>query len=133
MYILLVALSALLCYISFVKVANKSYPLLDEKNGTTDKVTDLETKLIQLSVNGFRAAVFILVVLNILAVDFNFFPSFFHKTSKYGIGLMDVGVGYFILCHAMRYIRNASSDSDVKSIRKYIDIDKNVFICLFFE
>lgn len=119
MYIMLFVLCAFLIYILLTRIANINYPLLDEKIGTLNNVTDLETKLIQLSVNGFRAAVFILVVLNILAVDFNFYPSFFEKTSTYGIGLMDVGVGYFILCHAMRYIRNASSDSDNKSIKKY--------------
>ena len=111
-------LCSALCHHIFTRIANKDFQLLDETNFDDLVIPDLETKLIQLSVNGFRASVFILVVLNILAVDFNFYPGYFAKTQSYGISLMDVGVGYFILCHAMRYIRNASSDSDNKSIEK---------------
>jgi hypothetical protein len=111
-------LSSALCHHIFTRIANKDYQLLDETDCDNLVIPDLETKLIHLSVNGFRASVFILVVLNILAVDFNFYPEYFTKTKSYGISLMDVGVGYFILCHAMRYIRNASSDSDNKSIQK---------------
>ena len=107
-----------LCHHIFTRIANKGYQLLDESICDNLVIPDLETKVIQLSINGFRASLYILVVVNILAVDFNFYPGYFAKTKSYGISLMDVGVGYFILCHAMRYIRNASSDSDNKSIKK---------------
>ncbi|XP_054282077.1 uncharacterized protein LOC128999534 [Macrosteles quadrilineatus] len=47
-----------------------------------------------------RSIVNIMTVISILAVDFRIFPRKFSKTEKYGMSLMDVGVGFFILCNA---------------------------------
>lgn len=51
--------------------------------------------------NNFRAYVNIATAISILAVDFAIFPIRFTKTDKYGTGLMDVGVGSFMISNAL--------------------------------
>jgi phosphatidylinositol glycan class W len=69
---------------------------------------NLNHKVVKLSISVFRSTVVVITSIAILAVDFPVFPQKNTKTDKYGFGLMDVGVGYFIICHSMRLIRNSS-------------------------
>ncbi|XP_067626156.1 uncharacterized protein PIG-Wa [Eurosta solidaginis] len=43
-----------------------------------------------------RATINLLTVVCILAVDFKSFPKHFRKTHRYGVGLMDTGIGLFV-------------------------------------
>jgi phosphatidylinositol glycan class W len=49
----------------------------------------------------FRAFVNIAAAIMILAVDFQVFPRNFCKTETYGTGLMDIGVGGFIVSNGI--------------------------------
>ncbi len=49
----------------------------------------------------FRAYVNIATAISILAVDFTIYPRRYAKTETYGTGLMDVGVGSFIIANAV--------------------------------
>lgn len=70
----------------------------------------------------FRAYVNIATAISILAVDFVIFPRRFAKTETYGTGLMDVGVGSFIISNAIvcQEARGTSTDSSsfVCSVKK---------------
>ena len=49
----------------------------------------------------YRAGMNLATAICILAVDFPVFPRRFAKTETYGYGLMDVGVGSFIIAHGL--------------------------------
>jgi phosphatidylinositol glycan class W len=69
----------------------------------------LDEKQVRLSIHIFRSLLLIITSIAILAVDFQIvFPVDLRKSSYYGISLMDVGVGFFILGSSMRIIRNGS-------------------------
>lgn len=44
-----------------------------------------------------RSTINFLTALCILAIDFKSFPKTFRKSRRYGVGLMDVGIGLFVL------------------------------------
>ena len=52
-------------------------------------------------IGNFRAYVLIATATGILAVDFAIFPRRFAKAETYGAGLMDVGVGAFIISNSI--------------------------------
>ncbi len=109
------------CMIRFIKnEACKNYALLGSADDSAN-LKSLDAKLIQISVNAFRSLVFVLTTINILAIDFSLYPHYCRKSEMQGISLMDTGVGFFILCHSMRYIRNSPSDSADKTIQTYVD------------
>ena len=52
-------------------------------------------------ITNFRAYVNIAGAISILAVDFQVFPRRFAKAETYGTGLMDVGVGAYVVSNAI--------------------------------
>ena len=49
----------------------------------------------------YRAFTNLLTAFSILAIDFKIFPRYLGKTETYGTGLMDVGVGCFLIANAI--------------------------------
>ena len=52
-------------------------------------------------ISDFKTYTLIGTVISILAVDFTVYPRRFCKTETYGTGLMDAGVGLFIVSNAV--------------------------------
>ena len=82
-------------------------PVKDLKQ-SVQSVTHSLSSILSLPMNGrrsfigsFRAYVNICTAISILAVDFVVFPRRFAKVETYGTGLMDAGVGAFVIANAL--------------------------------
>ena len=66
----------------------------ENKNQDTTFVSikTLEQKIITLSISLYRASVFIITSVAIIAVDFKIFPRVHAKTNDFGLSLMDLGI-----------------------------------------
>jgi hypothetical protein len=116
---LFVAIVVLLCgekitttFISF----HRSVKFNDQKVSETN----LEIKLIKLSINAFRTTLFVIVCISILATDFKIFDNGHRKTQNFGISLMDLGVGMFTICHSLKVIRNSKNGLIKESAKSFL-------------
>jgi len=64
-------------------------------------------------ISSYRVSVVLVTCLCILAVDFKIFPRRYAKAETYGSGIMDLGVGSFVVANALvsRQARNVTSMS----------------------
>ena len=91
-----------------IKKANSSQNVSLKLLKYTDfPISNLDSKIVKLGISAFRMVVYLITCVCILAVDFTYFSFTLNKTDKYGISLMDLGVGLFIVCHSLRVIRNS--------------------------
>mmetsp|Transcript_14027 Transcript_14027/g.20977 ORF Transcript_14027/g.20977 Transcript_14027/m.20977 type:complete len:565 (-) Transcript_14027:11-1705(-) len=94
--------------ISQLKGDRRGAGLSSDHFGSTT-LEDSQTKLSYLSL--FKGSNMLLTCICILAIDFKIFPRRFAKTENFGISLMDVGAGTFVVASAItsRYARGKIS------------------------
>lgn len=89
-------------------------PILKQKKSlkieTPEKSKDIDLWVIKLSISSFRVLLYVFTTISILAVDFKIFPRCLAKTEKYGLSIMDLGVGMYTAVHSMKIIRNDQLD-----------------------
>nr|XP_009631544.1 uncharacterized protein At4g17910-like [Nicotiana tomentosiformis] len=78
--------------VAFFVVARRSGFSVSQEEG----VRSLRT-----NISAYRVSMNLLTCVCILAVDFKIFPRRYAKTETYGTGLMDIGVGSFIVANAL--------------------------------
>ncbi|XP_039142027.1 uncharacterized protein At4g17910 [Dioscorea cayenensis subsp. rotundata] len=76
---------------------------------------------IRATILSYRVSVVVVTCLCILAVDFRIFPRRYAKTETYGTGLMDLGVGSFVVANALvsrqaRFAQPVSLKSAFRSV-----------------
>ncbi|KAK1262414.1 hypothetical protein QJS04_geneDACA008816 [Acorus gramineus] len=100
-YTCTICLMLMLFFCILAKRSNSS--VINFKEGSKE-LSHLRT-----SISSFRVSVMIVTCLCILAVDFKIYPRRYAKTETYGIGLMDLGVGSFVVANALvsRQARNS--------------------------
>uniref|UniRef100_A0A4P6D858 Phosphatidylinositol-glycan biosynthesis class W protein n=3 Tax=Rhodnius TaxID=13248 RepID=A0A4P6D858_RHOPR len=70
----------------------------------------------------FRSIVSIMTSICILAVDFHIFPRRYAKTETFGYGLMDTGVGFYIIANGIVIKQNHPQNDLIKSIRSSLPL-----------
>lgn len=86
----------------FLPILKKNKSLKREPQSSQD----IDLWIIKLSISSFRVLLYVFTTISILAVDFKIFPRYLAKTEKYGLSIMDLGVGMYIAVHSMKIIRN---------------------------
>ncbi|CAH1773466.1 unnamed protein product [Owenia fusiformis] len=99
-------LTTLLMFILGILIASRSITSYktSKNGGTITNTLDILNKKLSAHrpfISGFRAYVNIATAISILAVDFRIYPRRFAKVETYGSGLMDVGVGAFVISNAI--------------------------------
>lgn len=85
-----------------IACSHKVCTLVENKTDTTfSQISELPMQGRRPFITYFRAYVNIATAICILSVDFAIFPRRFAKAETYGSGLMDVGVGAFVISNAM--------------------------------
>ena len=76
------------------------------ENNSPVSLKILIEKIIKLSISLYRASVFIITSIAIIAVDFKIFPRIHAKTTEFGLSLMDLGISYeYVIQLAIRLIK----------------------------
>ncbi|XP_024021507.1 uncharacterized protein At4g17910 isoform X2 [Morus notabilis] len=85
--------------------------VVSKRSGSCSPFVDGGSRSLRTNISSFRVSMMIVTCLSILAVDFTIFPRRYAKTETYGTGLMDIGVGSFVLANSLvsRQARNISS------------------------
>eukprot|EP01125_Pyxidicula_operculata_P022014 TRINITY_DN8839_c0_g1_i1.p1 TRINITY_DN8839_c0_g1~~TRINITY_DN8839_c0_g1_i1.p1 ORF type:complete len:447 (-),score=2.65 TRINITY_DN8839_c0_g1_i1:12-1352(-) len=112
---LYIAMSILSCILIYYSKNRHPYPE-NELNATK-----------KLFITNFRSMMMLCTCVAILAIDFPVFPRKFGKTEEYGISLMDVGVGGFIVSLGLVSQKSAGQGSTifediVKTIRDTLPV-----------
>ena len=105
----------ILIFYKYLSRKNINFTFVADKNSKNETNVDIQEKIVKLSVSTCRLWLYLLTCASILGVDFKIFPRELAKTETFGISLMDLGVGFYVVCHSMKSIRN-----DDKSQTEYI-------------
>ncbi|KAM3371884.1 hypothetical protein ACQJBY_018996 [Aegilops geniculata] len=99
---------AYICAISLVVVIS-IYILLKRSQSHLKAQQHLPS--LRADISSYRVSVLLVTCLSILAVDFKIFPRRYAKAETYGSGIMDLGVGSFVVANALvsRQARNITS------------------------
>jgi phosphatidylinositol glycan class W len=96
----------ILIFYKYITRKNIVFTFNNDTNSKSDSSIDVQEKIVKLSVSTCRLWLYLLTCVSILGVDFKIFPRDLAKTETFGISLMDLGVGFYVVCHSMKSIRN---------------------------
>ncbi|KAJ1296932.1 hypothetical protein BS78_01G339300 [Paspalum vaginatum] len=99
------------CAISLVILI--SIYIVFKRSRPHDKARLSQLPSLRADISSYRVSVVLVTCLCILAVDFKIFPRRYAKAETYGSGIMDLGVGSFVVANALvsRQARNITSMS----------------------
>uniref|UniRef100_A0ACD5WXA1 Uncharacterized protein n=2 Tax=Avena sativa TaxID=4498 RepID=A0ACD5WXA1_AVESA len=100
---------AYMCAVSLVIVI--SFCILFKRSQFHLKAQQHNLPSLRTDISSYRVSVILVTCLSILAVDFKIFPRRYAKAETYGSGIMDLGVGSFVVANAMvsRQARNITT------------------------
>uniref|UniRef100_A0ACD5XKZ6 Uncharacterized protein n=2 Tax=Avena sativa TaxID=4498 RepID=A0ACD5XKZ6_AVESA len=100
---------AYMCAVSLVIVI--SICILFKRSQFHLKARQHNMPSLRTDISSYRVSVILVTCLSILAVDFKIFPRRYAKAETYGSGIMDLGVGSFVVANALvsRQARNTTA------------------------
>ena len=99
--VLMVLLCTVFALLLANEVMNNYTQWKPSKPRNVASLLDVKTNERMLFITNYRALINITSCVCILAVDFVVFPRRYCKVETYGTGLMDVGVGAYVMCNAI--------------------------------
>jgi phosphatidylinositol glycan class W len=101
-----VIMLASLHYVLFIISRNSRKSKLSSFDSEpADDDTTIRPDILAIIINVYHYNVYLCTSICILAVDFDVFPRYFGKTHSYGQSIMDLGVGFFVICHSFKSVR----------------------------
>jgi phosphatidylinositol glycan class W len=131
-YLLFLIFNLMIYNVVLNKKVNKGKYSLLLANQLTKHCSNNDQEIVKLSVISFRSSVFLITSISILAIDFDLFPLKHLKRKTFGISLMDLGVGLFIICHSFKLIRNDSQNKNNKKTRQPSIYFKKLLLKLYY-
>ncbi|KAJ3704330.1 hypothetical protein LUZ61_008035 [Rhynchospora tenuis] len=77
------------------------FRMISKRSKFCSKAENSQLSSFRSIISSYRVSVVVVTCLCILAVDFKIFPRRYAKTETYGTGLMDLGVGSFVVANAL--------------------------------
>ena len=81
-------------------------------------VEGLRATIVNYTFSTFRAMIYIVTSIVILAVDFQIYPRSSAKTETYGVSIMDMGVGVYVIAHALKSIQKTTNTDFLKTVKQ---------------
>lgn len=99
---------------SSATIHDKKIEAQQEESSSSNSDSESRVRMQYAFLTHFRGATLLTTILAILAVDFKAFPRYFAKTEAYGVSLMDMGTGMFIVSTGLtsRFARQGHDRSD---------------------
>jgi phosphatidylinositol glycan class W len=96
----------------------KEIPKKVEEKVDMNEIENLRSLIVSYTFSTFRTMVYMLTSISILAVDFQIYPRSNAKTETYGVSIMDLGVGAFVIGHALKSVQKTTNESFIKTAKQ---------------
>ena len=83
-----------------------------------NEAENVRALVINYTFSTFRTMVYAVTSISILAVDFQIYPRTNAKTETYGVSIMDLGVGAYVIGHALKSVQTTSNENFIKTAKQ---------------
>jgi hypothetical protein len=83
-----------------------------------DEAERLRSIIVNYTFSTFRTMVYMVTSISILAVDFQIYPRSNAKTETYGVSIMDLGVGAYVIGHALKSVQKSTNVEFIRTAKQ---------------
>jgi hypothetical protein len=83
-----------------------------------DEAERLRSIIVNYTFSTFRTMVYMVTSISILAVDFQIYPRSNAKTETYGVSIMDLGVGAYVIGHALKSVQKSTNEEFIRTAKQ---------------
>ena len=107
--------------ILFLNKIKKDETKTEDKSKNDDAMNEAESLraiIVDYTFSSFRTMVYMVTSISILAVDFQIYPRSNAKTETYGVSIMDLGVGAYVIGHALKSVQKTTNEDLIKTAKQ---------------